>query len=216
MKLRVFCAALFVVCSVPSFAYVYLYDDGVTDTSISTSGPATFNVAYLTQFTAVSGANTITSLDVVWGDRFAGNLPNGLSADVFLMSDPNGDGDPNDGALLQTVTTTTTNVGSDTFNSYGITATTINVGDNFFVGAFLRDVPTGSSWAGIDGNATGMASRNWWNVVVPSPVGSYIPLAVFGPDFTFMLRANSAVPEPATLAALGIGAAAMIRRRKRS
>jgi hypothetical protein len=174
-----------------------------------TSGPPTFNVAYLTQFTITPGATTLTSIDVVWGSRLNPNLPNGLSADVLLMSDPNGDGNPNDALVLQSFSTTTVNVGTDTFNNYAITPTTLAPGTNFFAGAFIRDVPTGSAWIPLDTNAIGLASKNWWNVVVSGPVGPYNPMSLFGPDFTIMTRVN-AVPEPATIAALAMGAAALV------
>ncbi len=198
-----------------SQAFVYLYDDGVTDSNLSTSGPPTFNVGYLTQFSIVGGATTLTSIDIVWGARTFPNLPNGLSADVLLMSDPNGDGDPNDAAILRSVSTLTVGVGSDTFNNYAIAPLTLSPGTSFFAGAFIRDVPTGSAWMGIDDDATGQAVKNWWNVVIPSPVTSYIPLSIFGnPNYTAMTRVN-AVPEPATMTALALGTLALLRRRRK-
>lgn len=194
-------------------AFVYLYDDGVTDNQLTTSGPATFNVAYLTQYTIAPGGTTLTSIDIVWGSRTIPNLPNGLSADVLLMDDPNGDGNPNDATVLQAISATTINVGTDTFNNYALSPATMSVGTNFFVGAFIRNVPTGSAWVGLDDDAIGMAGRNWWNVVVPGPTGAYNQLSIFGNDFTLMTRAN-AVPEPAGLCVLALGAAALVRRRR--
>ncbi len=203
--------------SAASNAMVYLYDDGVSDTGLTTSGPAFMNVGYLTKFTTVAGGELVNSIDIVWGSRTIPNLPNGLSADVLLMSDPNNDGDPNDAAVLQSVTTVTTGVGSDTFNNYAITSTAFSVGQNFFAGVFIRNMPTGSAWMALDQNATGAAVNSWWNVVISSPVGSYNSLSIFGnPDFTAMTRVNaSAVPEPATMSALAIGALALLRRRRK-
>lgn len=199
-----------------SHAVIYQYDDGSSETDLSTSGPATFNVSYLTKFTAVTGGEVINSIDIVWGSRSNPNLDNGLSADVLLMSDPNNDGNPNDATVLASFTTTTVGVGSDNYNNYAISPTTFAAGQNFFAGAFIRDVATGSAWMGLDSNSVGQVDNSWWNVATPSPEGNYTPLSIFNLEFTPMVRANgSPVPEPATLSLLALGAAALLRRRRR-
>jgi|CXWL01.1.fsa_nt_gi hypothetical protein len=217
MKSKIFIAVGLLGLTSASNAMVYLYDDGVSETGLSTSGPAFMNVGYLTKFTTVAGGEIVNSIDIVWGVRTNPNLPNGLSADVLLMSDPNNDGDPNDAAVLAMVATTTVGVGSDTFNNYGITPTAFSVGQNFFAGVFIRSMPTGSAWMALDQNATGAAVNNWWNAAISGPVGSYNSLSIFGnPDFTAMTRVNaSAVPEPATMVAIAVGALALLRRRRK-
>lgn len=194
-------------------AFVYQWDNGTEATNLSTSGPPTFNVAYLVHYNIQAGGTTLNSISLRWGCTTNPNLPNGLAADVLLMSDPNGDGNPNDAAVLQLISTTTVNSGLPVFNTYNLTPQSFGVGTSFFVGALIHDVPTGSSWLQLS-QVPGTSSQNWWNVVVSSPVGSYNPMTIFGSDFTAMVRVN-AVPEPATLIALASGAAVLLRRRRK-
>jgi hypothetical protein len=199
-----------------SSASFYQLDDGVSDTSLSTSGSG-LNAIYITQYTVAAGGEMLTSIDIVWGDRFAVNMANGTPVQVLLLNDPNNDGNPNDSTVVQSISTTAINVGSDTFNNYAITPVTMAVGTSFFVGGFIPDMVSGTSWCAIDSNATGMGTRNFWQPQGIPGSTSYIGLDVFGANLTFMVRANaSPVPEPATLAVLGIGAVVMIRRRKRA
>lgn len=206
-------AASFASASIASF---YQYDDGVSESNLSTSGSG-LNVVYLTQFVAASGGLNLTSIDVVWGSRVDPTLPNGLATQVLLMSDPNQDGNPNDSTVLQAIAATTVNVGTDTFNNYAITPTALTTGQSFFLGVFIPNCPSGPSWCGIDTNATGMSTKNWWTPVGTPGSASYIGLDVFGSqDWTFMVRGNvTTVPEPASMAVLGLGAFTFLRRRSR-
>src|SRR4051794_25918960 len=121
-----FSIAALAVASISSASF-YQYDDGVSDESLSTSGSG-LDCIFLTQYTVAAGGQTVNSIDIVWGDRFAANLPNGFAVQVLLMSDPNQDGNPNDSTVLQAINTTTVNVGTDTFNTYAITPVTMSVG----------------------------------------------------------------------------------------
>jgi hypothetical protein len=200
-------------------AFTYKYDDGVSEDGLTTSGPPTYNPAFLTRYVVQPGAETLISVDVVWGARVNPNLPNGLSAEVWVIQDANNDGNPTNDPLVRSVGATTVSSGTDTFVSYSIAPLTLPVGSGFFVGALIYGAPNGSTWVAIDRNATGKATENWWFPTVGQHTGTnYISLSVFNfPNnaATFMARAN-AVPEPATLAALGAGALALSRRRRRS
>jgi hypothetical protein len=216
MKLRLTLALAALALAAVSSASFYQLDDGVSDTSLSTSG-SNLNAIYLTQYTVAAGGEMVTSIDIVWGDRFGVNLANGTAVQVLLLNDPNNDGNPNDSTVVQAINTTAINVGSDTFNNYAVTPVTMAVGTSFFVGGFIPNMVSGTSWCAIDGSAVGMGTRNFWQPQGTPGATSYIGLDVFGANLTFMVRANaSPVPEPATIAALGIGAVALLRRRKRA
>jgi hypothetical protein len=216
MLTRALIVCIAVVSAASASAFVYQYDDGVSDTPLTTSGPPTFNVIFLTQYTVAAGGEVLNSIDVVWGSRHQPNLPNGLSANVLLMSDPNGDGNPNDAAVLQSIAATTTNVGTDTFNNYALTPANMAPGTSFFAGAMIFNVPTGSAWVTLDDDAIGRSANNWWNVVISSPVGTHNPMTLFGPNYTAMVRVNaSPVPEPASILALASGVSVLLRRRRR-
>ena len=206
-----------VVATLSAFGHAsfYQYDDGIQESQLSTSGPPTYNAIFLTHYVVAAGGEVLTSIDLVWGSVLTPNLPNGLNADVLLMSDPNGDGNPNDAAILQSIATTTVNSGTNIFNNFSLTGSTYSPGTSFFAGAFLHDVPNNSSWVGLDSNATGKAVENWWNVAIASPIGTHNSLGVFGnPDFTFLVRVNaSPVPEPASLIVLGGAVVGLLRRR---
>lgn len=214
MKVLTLTAALGL--SALALPYTYMYDDGVSDNNLTTGGPATYNAFFANQYTTVAGGEVIGAISVVWGSRLNPNLPNGLVADVLLLSDPNNDGNTSDAGILSSFTTVTMNVGTDTFNTYPIVPVTLAPGQNFFAAAFIHDAPNNSTWAGFDTNATGRASQAWWNVAVQNPIGnSDLTLSIFGfQDATWMIRAE-AVPEPATLAAVGLGVAAFLRRRRK-
>src|SRR5258708_3946970 len=107
---RLFLGVCGTACISLAPAYTYQYDDGTSEQGLSTSGPATYTALFITNYTIAAGAQTLTAIDIVWGAHSNPNLPNGLTADVLLLSDPNNDGDPTDDAILQSITTTTVNV----------------------------------------------------------------------------------------------------------
>lgn len=208
--------ALAGLASIASASF-YQYDDGVSDTSLSSSSGGTLSIVYMNHFVAAAGGTTLTSIDVVWGSRLTPDLPNGTAAQVLLMSDPNQDGDPLDSTVLQSISTTTTNVGTDTFNSYALTPVALTVGQSFFLAVWIPQSPNGATWCAIDANATGRSADSWWNPQATPGSSNYFQLGIFGSnDWTFMIRGNvSTVPEPASMAALALGAAALLRRRRK-
>jgi MYXO-CTERM domain-containing protein len=216
MKARIlFASSLFGIAGIASASF-YQLDDGVSESSLSTSG-SNLNVIFLTQYTVQAGGTTLTSIDLVWGDRFSANLANGTPTQVLLMSDPNNDGNPNDSTVIQAINTTAANVGTDTFNNYAITPVSMSVGTSFFVGGFIPNLVSGTAWAAVDTSAVGMAGRNFWQPQGLPGSTSYLPYSIFGTnDGTFMVRANAtSVPEPASMTAVAVGALALLRRRRR-
>ncbi|HTQ09133.1 MAG TPA: PEP-CTERM sorting domain-containing protein, partial [Fimbriimonadaceae bacterium] len=203
-------------------ASFYQYDDGTSEGAL-TSGqiqPDFLVGQYLNQYTIASGGETLTSIDLVWGSHLdyegaAPIIPNGLAVQVLLLSDPNQDGDPSDAQVIQSIDTVTANVGSDTFNSYALNPVTMAVGTSFFVGAYIPSFPDGYQWAPLDFDATGKSANGWFAVAPAGLLGGYSSLSMFGTAMTFMVRADaSPVPEPVTLAVLGVGVLALLRRRR--
>jgi hypothetical protein len=216
MTNRLLIGAAFLAVAAGASASFYQYDDGVSDTSLQTSG-SNLNCIFLTQFTVAAGGQTVNSIDVVWGGRTSTNTPNGIPVQVLLMNDPNNDGNPNDSTVVRSVSTVTVNGQTDIYNNYAITPVTMGVGTNFFVGAYFPNMPNNMNWIALDGNATGMATKSWWQPQGIPGSTSYFSMSIFGNDYTCMVRANVAgVPEPATLTALALGGVALIRRRKKS
>jgi len=219
-RLTVACVALGLVAG--AGASFYQYDDGTSEGALTsgTIGPDFLEGEYLNQYTIAPGGETLTSIDLVWGSRInyegaAPIIPNGLAVQVLLLSDPNQDGDPSDSQVIQEVDTVTANVGSDTFNDYALNPVTMAVGTSFFVGAYFPSFPDGYQWTPLDFDATGKSANGWFAVAPVGLLGGYSSLSMFGSDMTFMVRADaSPVPEPLTLAVLGVGALASIRRRR--
>lgn len=189
----------------------YFHDDGGNEGSIGLlDGGA---ITWANEFMSVAGCEVITSIDIAWG-RSAGSgfmVPDGTSVFVQLWSGPNNDGNPIDAFLLKSVLGTTLNLGNS-FSTYDIDDTLITPGRRFFVGTTITHAsgefpaswdsttPQGRSWIAIGGNFAG---------------GAY-NLSSLGLPGNWMIRANcEAVPEPASMAALGLGAAALVCRRRR-
>ena len=122
---------------------------------------------------------------------------NGLPYTVCIWSDPNGDGNPNDAALLATASGVVSSQGTDTFINTAI-STTITT-SNFFVGflitggdgqfpaAFDETAPTFSNRSYMAGGASGTGNINDLN-------NNDLPVAAiesFGLVGNWLIRANS-------------------------
>lgn len=133
--------------------FEYALDDGGFEGAVGTDQQ---HIAWLNRFVVEPGQGTLTGVDLQWGSGV-----DGLSATVGVWSDPDGDGDPADAVLLQSVPVVA---------EAGFTGTWITVpleelllgpaGTSFFVGvwgiwptapssypaAFDTSAPDGASW----------------------------------------------------------------------
>lgn len=208
---------LFKTLAVSVFAFaayaanaVYVIDNGTASGSIGLVAGGT--ISWANQFTAAAGENTISAVQIAWSrpaSAGSGNMvPDGTPVLVQLWGDPNNDGNPSDAVLLSSVAGTTLNLG-DTFISYNIPDVTLPVGSNFFVGATIAHA-AGDFPASIDQSSA--QGKSWINIgALP---GAPFKIDDAGLPGNWMVRAE-AVPEPATIAALSMGAIAMLRRRKK-
>ncbi len=147
-------------------ASTYQYDDGTSEQGVGFgNGAQNFEAIWLNQFAVIPGQTSITSVDVVWGSPlFPGFAPNGTPVTIGVWSDPNGDGNPNDGVLLGSVAGTVQNSDTDTFVTYTFSsavnlptgATSFFVGDmtpmnngpqQFWQGQDTEDPAPNKSWA---------------------------------------------------------------------
>ncbi|MBX3115409.1 MAG: PEP-CTERM sorting domain-containing protein [Fimbriimonadaceae bacterium] len=198
-----------VLTSASGFAYVL--DDGVAENSLGLTNGG--DLIWANQFTVTAGNETITQVLGAWS--FQGNpggLPNGHAVTAFLWSDPNNDGNPTDGGILSQVAGVVANSNTDIFNAYDIPDVTLSVGDSFFVG-FIANHAAGQFAAALDQSAP-VPNRSWLQVGT-SLSGAFTTEGVGFPG-NWMVRADSqAVPEPATMAILGAGALALLRKKNK-
>lgn len=187
----------------------YVLDDGDFEDSIGLNAGGTF--VWANQFTVQSG------LEVITGAQFAFAPGSGLTAGspfiINLWSDPNGDGNPNDSSVLATMNATIPagfeNMEFTTFSF--ASPVQLSVGQNFFLGARITHI-AGALPAMID--ETSSARKSW--IGVGSNWSGSIGLVdnLIGPGNWAIRGTAQPVPEPATMAALGLGLAAIARRRK--
>ena len=107
----------------------YALDDGGFEGAVGTDQP---HIAFLSRFVVEPGKELLTGVDLQWGSGV-----DGLPATVGIWSDPDGDGDPADAALLQSV---------PVVGEFGFTGTWVTVdldeqvlgpvGTSFFVGVW--------------------------------------------------------------------------------
>jgi sugar lactone lactonase YvrE len=215
----------------------YGYDDGSDEAVVGVTSPEAYSFSqtvWMNHFVVQTGKETLTGVAVTFGSRSAGSngLQNGGPAQIFILSDPNGDGNPSDAQVLRVANTTIDNVDTGSFNRLAITPITLPVGTSFFVGAMVMNLPLDRYPAAIDTGYTdifglpepaGHASDAW---VAAGQDGSFgltnlstaeyfgNPGTLIGPGYAgpFMVRAETVVvPEPQLVAVAFI--AAIGRRR---
>ena len=176
--------------------FIYSIDDGSAEDAIGLTGGG--DVISLNSFTVVPGTEQIDSVSIAWGTpAFPDPSLNGLPYTVAIWSDPNGDGNPNDAALLATAGGVVSMQGTDTFIDTSISATIttlkffvgflITGGDGQFPAAFDQTAPTFSNRSYVAGGAAGTGNINDLNA-------NDLPVAAiesFGLVGNWLIRAHS-------------------------
>jgi PEP-CTERM motif-containing protein len=192
-------------------ALTYSIDDGTAEDSV---GAGAGSWIFLNSFSVSPGNNIINSISIAFGTPlFPDPTLNGLSYTAVLWSDPNGDGLPNDGAVLASAPGTVSMEGTNTFLTTLIPATAV-LTPNFFVG-FIITQGNNQFPAGFDTTAP-VSNRSYFvdtgNI---NDLSTAATIESFGLDGNWMIRADS-IPEPSTYALVGFGAAALVFASRRA
>ncbi len=131
----------------------YSRDDGAAEFVVRADASTT---AWLEAFTVTGDASTVTEIWIAYG-----TLPVGKEVDVYLWSDPNGDGDPTDAQVLASF--------ADEVEVAGAAYTFIDIADTyvgengagFFVGAITEAAPPSEWPASLDATAPSFANVSW-------------------------------------------------------
>ena len=187
----------------------YQIDDGTAEDAVGFGdGFSNIESLWFNQFDVIPGATTITSVEVAWGTpAFPDPSLDGTPVTVAVWSDPNGDGNPSDAALIGSVAGTIQNQGTDTFVTYTFSppvelpagATSFFVGDmtpahsgfeQFFQGIDENSTLHRQSW--VAANAAG-GDVNLENPGQNDTVGL---IDDFGLPGNWLIRANSGDQTP--------------------
>jgi hypothetical protein len=175
----------------------YLWDDGTGSTSIGLTNGG--DMVWANDFTVTGGCTSITSIKIAWGV-----IPNGSAAKLYVMSDPNQDGNPADATVLASVDVMVANTDTDVFNVHAIGPVTVT--GRFFISARAAhvagqfparvdqtDPDNGHSWVGF-----GFTDPN--NPWQTTPSGNIFNLnSLAGLEGDLMLRATAGAGNPCTI-----------------
>jgi hypothetical protein len=206
-----------------SFGGVYSINDGTPEDSIGLNQTVA-NIYWSTSFTVTAGNETINSISGMFGFNTGTFATNGTPLTVTLSRDANHDGIADASGVVSNLVSTITGANTNTFQVYDIPDFTFAVGDGFVASFMLLAGPTNSFPATMDSTAP-VAGRNWIafdtlpidpNNLAAVPAGNKGFIESFGLASNWMINVNaSPVPEPASMAVLGMGALALIRRRNK-
>jgi hypothetical protein len=143
---------------------IYQIDDGTMEDAVGFGdGTQNFEAIAFNQFDVIPGSDMITSVEIAWGTpAFPDPSLNGEPVTIGVWSDPNGDGNPSDAALLGSVAGTIQDAGTDTFVTYTF-ATPVDVSafTSFFVGDMTPAHPGFEQFIqGIDEDST-LHRQSW-------------------------------------------------------
>ena len=198
----------------------YLWDDGTTENALGLTAGG--EIAWIHHFEVIGGDNVITGVSTCFGSPlFPGNsgISPGQDFSVYVWSDPNGDGDPIDAVLLnETIGQAAAgSIETDVLQLVGVGNVALPT-TSFFIGASVDQGPgtfpapmdetvnMHEAWVAGSGTMGGFDPHN-----LTGGIG-LMKLEDIGFPANWLLRAD-AIPEPATLSLLGIGALALLRRR---
>lgn len=139
------------------------HDDGTSDNAIGlTAGGAE---VWLQRFGALSQSTTVTTISTAWGSPLnpaSGNPPNGSPCDIVIYNDPNNDGNPTDGVLMQHLTGTVSGTGTDAFQSFTLSPS-VTITGYVWVGAGVNQ-PAGVFPSPLDQSSNPPAAGQAWIV----------------------------------------------------
>lgn len=210
-----------------------LYPVGITPENVNYKGNIVGDWMWMNSYQVQQGGDLLKSVSLTWGAPGLWTGYTGLSdwktrpypISLFLYSDPNNDGRPDDAQILTQAETTITQPDTLTFTTVDIQPTQLAVGSNFFVGALFRNQLRGQLPATVD-SFNSVDNRSWYVIAnhgdnEPSnfdPVnlnnnyGKPTPLAPGSGNWVLRVNGTSSqpprkIPESgAGLALLGVGA----------
>jgi len=171
---------------------IYQWDDGSRENGIGLSGGG--YVLALNHFAVRNGQNRIGAVHLAYG-----RAPAGLPLTVYVWSDPDGDGQPNDAQVLASANTTVVAPDTNTFSRVPLPTAVEIANGSFFVGAIYfhhaGERPTAldqhsfaaESW--IAGYAATYDPNN-----LPNATSVLQPLTALSFQGNWMIRAEVDVP----------------------
>jgi hypothetical protein len=162
-----------------SISSTYVIDDGTMEDSVGFGdGFQSFQSVWVNQFAVIPGQTTITAVEVIWGTPNFPQSIDGTPVTIGVWSDPNGDGNPSDAALLGSVAGTVQQNGTDTPITYTFSpAVTLPAGaTSFFLGDLTPANPVEEFFQGIDEDST-LHRQSW---VVANGDGSNVDVNNLG------------------------------------
>lgn len=138
-------------CQLP---FTYTLEDSIAEAGVISDGTYT---AWLNRFVVSGGFDTITHVDMKFGSALVGS-----TITVYVWSDPDGDGNPSDAAVLSSLQVLVLRGMDDPqlMNRFDLPDVSVgSVGTSFFVGAVIEAPDVGG--AAIDLTAPHQAGVSW-------------------------------------------------------